>query len=111
MDEIRDEFREELNIQADYSRKLAVASANKEDQMLAEILQQHLGRIVITDDFKDCQVKFYEGRPNEYTFVYKGEELGVVKRKLEMCPLSNEDFINNKFTISYTITFHPLKGK
>jgi hypothetical protein len=91
------------------THQLAMAGAKGEDQLLAEVLQAHLGRLVTTDDFKDCQLKFRQGYPDEYVFAYKGVDLGLVRRELKMEPLSNDDFVRNEFTISYTISFRPVK--
>jgi len=96
------------NIQEIYSRQFAVEAANKEDQLLVEVLQEHLGRLVCVEDFKDCQMKFPVGRPNEYTFAYRCEDLGVVRRETKL-EFKIDDPSRNTYSIQHVIEFYPVK--
>lgn len=101
------------NIPEVYSRQMAVAAAKGEDKLLVEVLQEHLGRHVLTDDFKDCQVIFREGCPNEYVFAHLGVALGNVRREMELKYGYTDisDPTKNLFSIKHTVTFRPIKAK
>lgn len=93
--------------QAEVTRALAVSAA-KEEQLLVEVLQEHLGRLIVTDDFKDCEMKYYEVLPDEYVFAYKGIDLGVVKKEMKM-DYDLGDFTKNLCSIQQIITFRKIK--
>jgi hypothetical protein len=96
------------SIQDNIMRPLFIAAANKEEQLLVEVLQEYLGRLVIADDFKDCQLKHYEVLPDEYIFAHKGIELGVVKKEIKF-DYDPGDLQSNVYSIKQVITFRKIK--
>lgn len=99
------------NLQDEIMRPLLVAAVGNEDRLLMEVLQKHLGRLICTDDFKDCQMKFREGQPDEYTFAHKGVDLGIVRRKVELNSMCPPHFSADHFQVQYVISFTPVKAK
>lgn len=93
--------------QAQLSRQMAVTASTKEEQLLVEVLQEHLGRLVTTADFKDCQMKFRCGNMDEYLFAHKGVDLGVVRREIKM-DYDPRDFTKNVYSIQHIITFRKI---
>lgn len=98
-------------MQAEITKGLSVQVANQEEHVLIEVLGKHLGRLITTADFKDCQMKYMVGRSNEYLFAYKGVDLGWVKKELKMGALDVADFRHNQYNMQYVIYFTPVKAK
>lgn len=99
---------EELrSLQDDIMLPFFTAIASKEEQMLVEVLQEHLGRLVVTDDFKDCAMKFLQSRPDEYIFAYKGTDLGIVKKEMKL-DFDDADFTKNMYRVQEEIIFRRI---
>lgn len=92
-----------------HSQQFAVKAARAEEELLVEVLQEHLGRVIVADDFKDCQLKFRDGLPNGYIFAHKGVDLGVVKKEMKM-DYDPGDFTKNLVSMQHTITFRKIKA-
>jgi hypothetical protein len=106
--EIEEGFREELSFMNDLVGHMVIEARGKEEELLVEVLQDHLGRLVTTDDFKDCEMKHYEARPNEYIFAHKGVDLGVVTKETRFA-YDPGDFQRNMYKIEQLISFRKIK--
>ena len=85
-------------------RTFMVKVVHGEDLLLVEVLQEHLGRFIIEDDLRDCQMAFMIDKPDEYQFSYKGVLLGKVVRDLTM----GYDLALNIFTIRREVRFYKI---
>jgi uncharacterized coiled-coil protein SlyX len=97
-----------INLLNEFSNQLRVQVATGEQALWTDALQAHLGRLVTTDDFKDCQMKFTADHPDQYTLAHNGIDLGIVKRELKM----DQDYLSmveNNYRISYEISFLPVR--
>lgn len=86
-----------------------VACRTKEEQLLVEVLSNHLGRLIVADDFKDCEMIYRQGESDLYIFKYNGVELGIVQRETKLDNFSEPYFSAGHYKVQYLITFTPAK--
>lgn len=87
---------------------LAMDVAKKEDALLMEVLEKHLGRKPTMEDAKDCQMVRTPEMPHDsYIFCHKGTQLGYLE-KSGIERLYDEPLYLNQFKVGIKMSFKPL---
>jgi hypothetical protein len=75
---------------------------NIEEKICKKAVSEHLGREATIEDFKKCERRILNGKPNKYKLLYNSIPLGYIKRVT-----ANPSIENHSVKINSSVMFIP----